>query len=193
MKHGLVCLCVGDPGPLTYKVSRQGDAEVDRAARLFLRDSGGPFEVHAWEPWGGDERQFNSPGFDLPVGTLTRSAPGSFPEYHTSADDLDFVRPEALGASFHAYMSVFDVLETNATYVNLSPKGEPQLGRRGLYRSMGAGPDAGVDELALLWVLNLADGEHTLVDMAERSGLRYAQLRGAARTLEEHALLEVRT
>ena len=90
-------------------------------------------------------------------------------------------------------MSVFDVLETNATYVNLSPKGEPQLGRRGLYRSIGAGPDAGVDELALLWVLNLADGEHTLFDMAERSGLRYAQLRGAARTLEEHALLEIRT
>ena len=126
--------------PPDLQESRQGDAEVDRAARLVLRDSGGPFEVHEWEPWGGDERQFNSPGFDLPVGTLTRSAPGSFPEYHTSADDLDFVRPEALGASFHAYMSVFDVLETNATYVNLSPKGEPQLGRRGLYRTIGTGP-----------------------------------------------------
>jgi aminopeptidase-like protein len=103
------------------------------------------------------------------------------------------VRPEALGASFHAYMSVFDVLETNATYVNLSPKGEPQLGRRGLYRPIGMGPDAGVDELALLCVLNLADGDHSLLDMAERSGLRYMQLRDGARTLEEHALLEVRT
>ena len=192
VQHGLALSCIGDAGHLTYKRSRRADAEIDLAMETVLRDSGDPHRLLAWEPWGGDERQFNSPGFDLPVGTLTRSAPGSFPEYHTSADDLDFVRPEALGASFHAYMSVFDVLETNATYVNLSPKGEPQLGRRGLYRSMGAGPDAGVDEFALLWVLNLADGEHTLVDMAERSGLRYAQVRDAARTLEAHALLEVR-
>ena len=191
VKHGLVCLCVGDPGALTYKKSRRGDAEIDRAAQLVLRDLGDASEVQDWEPWGGDERQFNSPGFNLPVGTLTRSAPGSFPEYHTSADDLDFITADALGRSFHAYMSVFDVLETNATYVNLSPKGEPQLGRRGLYRSIGAGPDAGVNELSLLWVLNLADGEHTLVDMAERSGLPYATLRDAARTLDEHELLKV--
>jgi aminopeptidase-like protein len=191
VKHGLVCLCVGDPGPLTYKKSRRGDAPIDRAAQLALRDSGEEFVIHEWEPWGGDERQFNSPGFNLPVGTLTRSAPGSFPEYHTSADDLDFVQPGALGRSFHAYMSVFDVLETNAAYVNLSPKGEPQLGRRGLYRAIGAGHGANVDELSLLWVLNLSDGEHTLVDVAEQSGLTYAQIRDAARTLVEHDLLEV--
>jgi aminopeptidase-like protein len=191
VKHGLVCLCVGDPGPLTYKKSRRSDAEIDRAAQLALRDSGEEFVVHEWEPWGGDERQFNSPGFNLPVGTLTRSAPGSFPEYHTSADDLDFVRPDALGRSFHAYMAVFDVLEGNGTYVNLSPKGEPQLGRRGLYRAIGAGHGVNVDELSLLWVLNLSDGEHSLVDIAERSGLRWAQVRDAARTLLEHDLLEV--
>jgi aminopeptidase-like protein len=191
VKHGLVCLCVGDPGPLTYKKSRRGDAEIDRAAQLVLRDSGEPFEVHEWEPWGGDERQFNSPGFNLPVGTLTRSAPGSFPEYHTSADDLDFVKPEALARSFQAYLDVFDVLETNAAYLNLSPKGEPQLGRRGLYRAIGAGHGANVDELSLLWVLNLSDGEHSLVDIAEQSGLTYAQVRDAARTLVEHQLLEV--
>jgi aminopeptidase-like protein len=191
VKHGLVCLCVGDPGSMTYKLSRRGDAEIDRAAQLVLRDSGEPFEVEPWEPWGGDERQFNSPGFNLPVGTLTRSAPGSFPEYHTSADDLDFVTPDALGRSFHAYLAVFDVLETNAAYVNLSPKGEPQLGRRGLYRAIGAGHGANVDELSLLWVLNLSDGEHTLVDIAEQSGLRYAQVRDAARTLVEHELLEI--
>ena len=193
VRHGLVCLCVGDPGPLTYKKSRRSDAEIDRAAQLALRDSGEEFAVHEWEPWGGDERQFNSPGFNLPVGTLTRSAPGSFPEYHTSADDLDFVEPDALGRSFHAYMSVFDVLEGNGTYVNLSPKGEPQLGRRGLYRAIGAGHGANVDELSLLWVLNLSDGEHSLVDIAERSGLRWAQVRDAARTLVDHELLAVAT
>jgi aminopeptidase-like protein len=191
IKHGLVCLCVGDPGPLTYKRSRRGDVEIDRAAQLVLRDSGEPSEVREWEPWGGDERQFNSPGFNLPVGTLTRSEPGSYPEYHTSADDLDFVRADALGRSFHAYMTVFDVLETNAAYVNLSPKGEPQLGRRGLYRAIGAGHGVNVDELSLLWVLNLSDGEHSLVEIAEQSGHSYAQVRDAARTLVEHELLEV--
>ena len=191
VRHGLVCLCVGDPGPLTYKKSRRNDAAIDRAAQLVLRDSGEPFEVHEWEPWGGDERQFNSPGFNLPVGTLTRSAPGSFAEYHTSADDLDFITADALGRSFHTYMAVFDVLETNAAYRNLSPKGEPQLGRRGLYRAIGAGHGVEVDELTLLWVLNLSDGDHTLVDIAERSGMSYAQVRAAARTLVEHELLEV--
>jgi aminopeptidase-like protein len=190
VKHGLVCYCVGDSGALTYKKSRRGGTEIDRVVQLVLRDSAEPSEVHEWEPWGGDERQFNSPGFDLPVGALTRTPPGAFPEYHSSADDLDFVEPVALGRSFHAYMAVVDVLETNETYVNLSPKGEPQLGRRGLYRAIGSGR-ASVDELSLLWVLNLSDGEHTLVEIAERSGLRYAQVRDAARALVEHDLLAI--
>jgi len=190
VKHGLVCYCVGDSGALTYKKSRRGDTEIDRVVQLVLRDSAEPSEVHEWEPWGGDERQFNSPGFDLPVGALTRTPPGAFPEYHSSADDLDFVVPAALGRSFHAYMAVVDVLETNETYVNLSPKGEPQLGRHGLYRAIGAS-GASVDELALLWVLNLSDGEHSLIDIAERFGLRYSQVRDSARTLVEHDLLAI--
>jgi aminopeptidase-like protein len=192
VRHGLVCYCVGDTGPLTYKKSRSGTADVDRAAQLVLRESGEPFDVHEWEPWGADERQFNSPGFDLDVGTLTRTPPGSYPEYHSSADDLELVRPEALAGSFRACMGVFDVLETNAAYVNLSPKGEPQLGRRGLYRAIGTGA-LPVGELALLWVLNLSDGRHTLLDIAERSGLPFAQLRAAAQLLEEDGLLRVAT
>jgi len=191
VKHGLVCYCVGDSGALTYKKSRRGDTEIDRVVQLVLRDSAEPSEVHEWEPWGGDERQFNSPGFDLPVGALTRTPPGAFPEYHSSADDLDFVVPAALGRSFHAYIAVVEVLETNETYVNLSPKGEPQLGRRGLYRAIGASGRASVDELSLLWVLSLSDGEHSLVDIAERSGLRYSQVRDSARTLVEHDLLAI--
>src|SRR6185312_10999392 len=113
VKHGLVCYCVGDSGALTYKKSRRGDTEIDRVVQLVLRDSAEPSQVHEWEPWGGDERQFNSPGFDLPVGALTRTPPGAFPEYHSSADDLDFVVPAALGRSFHAYIAVVEVLETN--------------------------------------------------------------------------------
>src|SRR5262249_26796212 len=190
VRHGLVCCCVGDPGPLAYKKSRSGSADVDRATQLVLRESGEPFDVREWEPWGSDERQYNSPGFDLDVGTLTRSAHGSLAEYHSSADDLELVRPEALAASFRAYMGVFDVLETNEAYVNLSPKGEPQLGRRGLFRPVGG---ATLDEVALLWVLNLSDGKHTLLDIAVRSGLPFAQLRSAAQALLDHELLRVAT
>jgi aminopeptidase-like protein len=190
IRAGLVVACAGDPGQVTYKRSRREDAWVDRAAAVVLRDSGAPHEVRPWVPWGGDERQFCSPGFDLPVGTLTRTPAGEFPEGHSSADDLDFVRPEHLGDTLRRCLDIVDVLETDATYLSLNPKGEPRLGKRGLYRAVGGTTESPVDELALLWVLNLADGGHSLLDMAERSGLAYARLRDAAGALLAHDLLE---
>ena len=189
IEAGLVVACAGDPGRVTYKRSRREDAWVDRAAAVVLRDAGADHEIRPWVPWGGDERQFCSPGFDLPVGTLTRTPPGEFPEGHSSADDLDFVRPEHLADTLRRCLEIVDVLETDATYLSLNPKGEPRLGKRGLYRSVGGTTESPVDELALLWVLNLADGGHSLLDMAERSGLAYARLRDAARALLEHDLL----
>ena len=183
IRAGLVVACAGDPGPLTYKRSRREDAWVDRAAAVVLRDAGSRHEIRPWVPWGGDERQFCSPGFDLPVGTLTRTPPGEFAEGHSSADDLDFVRPEHLGDTIARLLEVVDVLETDAVYRSLNPKGEPRLGKRGLYRTVGGTSESPVDELALLWVLNLADGRHSLLAMAERSGLAYARLRDAALTL----------
>ena len=140
-----------------------------------------------FEPWGGDERQFCSPGFDLPVGALSRTPADKFPGYHSSADDLDLVRPEFLADSFRRCLEIVDVLETNGRYLNLNPKGEPQLGKRGLYRSVAGGSST---EAALLWVLNLSDGEHTLLDISDRSGLPYPAVREAAETLLEHGLLE---
>ena len=137
IKHGLVASCVGDPGPLTYKRSRRGNAEIDRAVANALRDQGEATRLRDFVPLGGDERQFCSPGIDLPVGALSRTPADEFPEYHSSADNLEFVRPEALGDSFVAYMRVFDRLERNGRFLNLNPKGEPQLGKRGLYRSIG--------------------------------------------------------
>jgi aminopeptidase-like protein len=184
--HGLAISCVGDPGPIRYKRSRRGDAPVDRAAAVVLRDLPGSI-LGEWTPLGGDERQFCSPGFDLPLGTFSRTPHGLFPEYHSSADDLELVTAESLAGSFRTALEVIDVIETNATYVNRSPFGEPQLGRRGLYQSV---PDGTNPEAPLLWVLSLADGSRDLVAIAERSGLPYARIRDAAATLEQHELLE---
>ena len=180
---GLVATCVGDPGPFTYKRSRQGNAEIDRAVEAVLGQAG---RIEEFSPLGTDERQFCSPGFDLPVGVLSRTPPNRFPEYHSSADDLDFVRPEALGESFERYLDVVDVLERNRAHRNLSPKGEPQLGKRGLYRAVGGGS---FTEGPLLWVLNLSDGRHDLLAVAERSGLPFAEVADAADALVEAGLL----
>ena len=186
IRHGLVLALLGRPGKFVYKRSRQGDATVDRAAAHTLGDAG---EVRDFDPYGYDERQYCSPGFDLPVGRLTRTPHGEFPEYHTSADDLDLVEPQCLAEALVTVESIVEVLEGNASYVNLKPKGEPQLGRRGLYDSLGGGTEGRERELALLWVLNLSDGRHSLLDVAERSRLPFATVRHAADALLERELL----
>lgn len=188
--HGLVAANVGDPGAFHYKRSRRGDAEIDRAVEHLLRTSGKPFEVEDFVPFGYDERQYGSPGFDLPVGSLTRTPWGRYPEYHTSADDLSLIAPENLAGSLAAYLRVMDLLETNRAYRNLRPYGEPQLGRRGLYSSIGGGTGGRDRQLALLWVLNLSDGGHDLLAVAERSGLPFPRIREAAGALLEAGLLE---
>ena len=187
--HGLTLSCIGDQGPLTYKRSRRGNADVDQAVETVLRDSGSPHRVLPWEPWGGDERQFCSPGFDLPVGSLMRTPHGEFDGYHTSADSLDRIRPESLADAVSTCLEVTNVLETNRSCRNLSPFGEPQLGRRGLYRSAGGAVATPDDERALLWVLNMSDGGSTLLDVARRSGLRYPVVQRAAERLERAGLL----
>ncbi len=192
--HGLVAANLGDPGTFTYKRSRRGGAEIDRAALHLLRTSGESFAIEDFVPFGYDERQYNSPGFDLAVGSLTRTPWGRYPEYHTSADDLSFLRPESLAGSLDLYLKVAGVLEGNRAYRSTNPFCEPQLGRRGLYSSVGGGSHAPGEarerHLALLWVLNLADGGHTLLDVAERSGMAFERIRRAADDLLEAELLE---
>lgn len=188
VRHGLVLSGVGDRGRSTYKRSRRGDAAVDRAVQHVLRHSGTPFEVLDFEPYGYDERQYCSPGFDLPVGCFMRTPFGKYPEYHTSADDLDFIAAESLGDSFDKLRRVADVLERDGRYLNLAPRGEPQLGRRGLYRP-GGGEELPGWTMALLWVLNQSDGRHGLLDIAERSGLPFDVVARAARALVEAELL----
>jgi aminopeptidase-like protein len=186
--HGLTVSCVGDGGGPVYKRSRRGNAFIDRAMAQVLR--GRPnAAVLDFSPYGYDERQFCSPGFNLPVGCFQRSQWGTFPEYHTSADNMDFIRPEHLETSLAMLLEAVEIAEGDWTPVNRFPMGEPQLGRRGLYSAIGGNKSAGLSTMAMLWVLNLADGECSLLSMAERSGLSFQELAGTAALLREHGML----
>ena len=188
IRHGLVLTGIGDKGRFHYKKSRQGDAEIDRAATHVLGLNNDFPEILEFSPYGYDERQYCSPGFNLPVGCLMRSVWGTFPEYHTSADNLEFIHQEQLAKSLRMCVAILDVLEQNRRFRNLNPYCEPQLGRRNLYRSTG-GESISEEINARLWVLNFSDGEHSLLDIAERSGLPFTAICDAATILREGRLL----
>ncbi len=189
IRHGLALAGVGDAGPVTYKRSRQGEAAIDKAMAHVLRHSENAARLEPFTPYGYDERQFCSPGFNLPVGCLMRTPFGEYPEYHTSADNLDFIRPASLADSLEKCMRVFEVLEGDRSYLNQIPKGEAQLGKRGLYRGLGGGNRLGQRDFALLWVMNFSDGRHSLLEIAEKAGLPFASVRAAADGLLEAELL----
>jgi len=189
VKHGLVLSCVGDSGPVTYKRSRRGDAAIDRAAAYLLEHRGVAERVRAFSPDGYDERQYCSPGFNLPVGRFSRTPNGEFPEYHSSADNLDLVTPENLEDSLATVTEILEILEHDRSYVNLYPMCEPQLGRRGLFEGLGARNKLPDSDMAMLWVLNLSDGEASLLDVAERSGIGFGVVRQAAERLLAEGLI----
>lgn len=190
IKHGLVLTGVGDAGSITYKKSRQGNAEIDRAMAHVLRHSEETYTIIDFFPYGYDERQYCSPGFDLPVGCFMRAPHGQYPEYHSSADDLNFVKAESLVQSYGRCLEVLELLEENRTYMNQNPKCEPQLGRRGLYRAVAGQQEKQSMELSLLWVLNASDGRHTLLDIAERADLPFGKIQSAAEALLDVGLLK---
>jgi aminopeptidase-like protein len=190
IRHGLVAANLGDSGNFTYKKSRQGNAEIDQAVANVLAGSGFGYKIMDFSPYGYDERQYCSPGFNLPLGCLTRTPHGDYPEYHTSADNLDFVKSENLLDSFSVYASVLNVLENNKIYINQNPKCEPQLGKRGLYDKIGGDSDSKDKQMALLWTLNLSDGGHSLLDISNRSGMSFPLIKNAADTLTESGLLK---
>jgi len=187
--HGLVLSCVGDRGGFHYKRSRRSDAVIDRAVAHVLVHRGMPYELIPFSPFGYDERQYCSPGYDLPVGCLMRSPNGTFPEYHTSADNVGFVSADSLEESLLVAMDVVDLLERNIRYVRADGRGEPNLGRHGLYRAFSGQRSHNTTQMALLWVLNLADGRHALLDMAERSTLPFEQIAAAAEAAEKAGLI----
>jgi aminopeptidase-like protein len=189
IKHGLVLACLGDSGMSTYKKSRLGNTVIDRAAVNVLKHSGQNYEIMDFLPYGYDERQFCSPGFNLPVGCFMRTPNGCFPEYHTSADDLDFVQPDSLHDSFLKCTKILNILDNDGIYMNQNPKCEPQLGKRGLYRPLSHQHQLPNDQLAILWVLNLSDGNHSLLDIAERSDMSFEEIRRAAGVLDANGLI----
>ena len=210
ISHGLVLTCVGDNGNFTYKKTRDGDSEIDKAVLKILKKSEQKFHVKDFFPTGSDERQFCSPGFNLPVGSLMRTMYGEFKEYHTSADNLSFVNIESLQGSFDKFVEIIKELENNfgnfqetktlsyektssndIKFLNLNPKCEPQLGKRGLYHKIG-GPKSGVkpDIKGILWLLNLSDGNHTLSEISKRSKISEDELIKYADILIEQRLLK---
>ena len=190
IKHGLVLTGVGDAGAVTYKKSRQGDAQLDLAMQHILRHAGLNYNIVDFSPYGYDERQYCSPGFNMPVGCFMRTPHGNYPQYHSSGDNLNFVKPKSLEQSYDLCLSLLNLLDQNRVYVNINPKCEPQLGRRGLYRNVAGQQEKQSKELALLWVLNGSDGKQTLLDIAERADLPFQSIEAAAKALIEVGLLK---
>jgi aminopeptidase-like protein len=190
IQYGLILGLLGDPGPLTFKKSARGDTLVDRVGAHVVKTLDPSSRVEDFSPYGYDERQFCSPGFDLAVGRLTRSANNAYPEYHTSGDDLNLVQPQYLAESLCAAARIIEALERNATYINTLPKCEPQLGKRGLYRVTGGTHPSG-REHALLWVLNQSNGQRSLLEIAERANMPFTVIRSAADDLLHSGLLSL--
>lgn len=182
IRGGLVVAGVGDSGAATYTRSRRGATHIDRAiAHVFEHTATTGAAIREFSPLGYDQRQYCSPGFDLPVGCFMRTPDGEYPEYHTSADNLQFVTSAALGDSWRLMRLAIDILEEDRKYVNLSPKGEPRLAPRGLFHD--------AERLGLFWILNFSDGQHSLLDIAERARMSFWRIREGARRLEEGGLL----
>lgn len=190
IKFGLVVTCVGDRGPFTYRKSRQDTAVIDKAVEKALVDAGAPHRIIDFFVPGSDERQFGSLAFQMPVGSLMRTAYDRYPEYHTSADSLDFVDPISLGDSFRRYMDVIGIIEHDKTYINTNPKCEPQLGKRGVYSLLGGQKNVTVSINAMTCLLNLCDGTQSLLEVAIRSGMLFSDIKAAAELLVEVGILK---
>jgi aminopeptidase-like protein len=188
---GLVVTCCGDRGQFTYKKARNPENILDKAILHTLRHSGVEFQVVSFFPTGSDERQYCSPGFDLPVGSLMRSMYGTYPEYHTSLDNLDFVSVETLLQTLAVYINCIYVLEHNRFYKNLKPFGEPMLSKYGLYHFIGAQKEHSRYTKQLRYILNFSDGQHDLVDIADLMALPIWECEGAVKDLMAAGLITI--
>lgn len=191
VKYGLVATCLGDKGDSTYKKSRMGNMEIDKIVEKVLIDSGKPFKIIDFFPLGSDERQFSSPGFNMPMGSLMRTPYTEYPEYHTSADNLDIIKPEYLADTYSKYLRIVYILENNGTYLNLNPKCEPQLGKRGLYNMVGSQKKTDNFINAILWILNFSDGTNSLLDISIKAKIDFEIIKEAADALKKVDLLKL--
>lgn len=189
IKFGVVATCLGDRGLSTYQKTKQGNTLIDTIVEKVLIDSGTEYIIREFTPIGSDERQYSSPGINLSVGSLMKTSYAGFPEYHTSADNISLMDPHSLADSYQKYLDIIYILEHTDRYLNLNPKCEPQLGRRGLYDSIGGRRELPFDRKGIIWLLNYSDGTNTLLDIAIRSKLKFKDIKQAADVLVEHALL----
>lgn len=187
---GFVVTCVGDTKPFTYKRSRRGNHEVDRITENILKHSGFSYSVRDFWPAGSDERQYCSPGFNLPVGSLLRSVYGEYPEYHTSDDNMSFISPQGLQESYDMYVQILNALEGNGVYVNQNPYCEPQLSKRNLYPTLMGEGARSREVQGRLWLLNYSDGKHSLIDIAEKMDVSVLDLIQFAKPLCDAGLLD---
>ncbi len=181
--------CLGDRGNFTYKRSRQGNSLSDRAAELVLNQSQQESEIIDFFPSGSDERQYCSPGFDLPVGSLMRTMYARYKEYHSSEDNKSFISFESIEGSINKYLDIIEVIESNFSPYNTMPMCEPQLGKRGLYPTLGSQKDSNRKVEIMMWILNLADGSRDLISIAEQSGITYKELLPVIDTLFENGII----
>ena len=185
---GFVVTCVGDDRAYSHVPSRKGDTVADRAARHVLHHTDPGYRQYTYLDRGGDERQYCSPGVDLPVALIMRSKYGTFPEYHTSLDDLDFVTPSGLEGAYMALRRAIEAIEKNRT-PRATVLCEPQLGKRGLYPNLSATGSA-VDYRKVIDLLAYADGTRDLIEIADTIGVPFWDVEPLCATLEQHGLLQ---
>lgn len=186
---GYVVTCVGDDRAYSFLRSRNGTTLADRAAKLVLERVAPEHVEYSYLDRGSDERQYCSPGVDLPVASIMRTRYNSYPEYHTSLDDLHLVTPTGLEGAFTAYSKTIDLIENNHTY-RATTLCEPQLGKRGLYPTLST-RGAGYSVRGMTNVLAYADGTRDLIDLASYIGLNVDEALETAAKLVSAGLLSV--
>lgn len=187
---GFVVTTIGDKGAFTYKRSRQGNSLSDNAVEMVLSQTETEYTIEDFFPNGSDERQYCSPGFNLPVGSLMRTRYLKYKEYHTSDDNKSFISFDAMEKSVEKYIEVINVIEKNRIYINQSPFCEPLLGKRGLYPTLGSQQEVQEYVNATLWLLNLSDGTNDLISISKKSKINFSLLSQIAGKLLEHGLIK---
>jgi len=190
IKHGLVVTCVGDKGDITYKRSKIGNAIIDKAVEKVLIDSETLYKILDFSPIGSDERQYCSPGFNLPIGSLMRTPYHQFPEYHTSKDNINLISIESLQDMYEKYLCVFEILEQNRTYISNKPRCEPMLEKIGMFRNNESNNVSNTIWVAIFWILAYGDGTNSLLDVAFRSCMKFDEISNASKLLLKSDLIK---
>lgn len=188
IKHALVCCLLGRAGEFHYKRTPSGCCDIDELIASVLRERNKDSVFLDFEPYGYDERQFCAPGIGLPAGRISRLPNDRYPEYHSSADDMSLIDETTLADSLECLEVICDELDASEYYLNTAPKGEPQLGKRGLYDAVG-GMSPKERQLVMLWLLNQSDGSHSIQRIARRANVEMTKVRRVADELESAGLL----